>query len=497
MPLKKNNDLTCFGQIIENLSSEIIIFNAETLKVLNANKAARKNLGYSLDELLNMIPTDINPESDLDEIKQLVAPLKRGEVDKVVLETVHRRKEGTIYNVEVNLQIADHLGDSAIIANIFDISERIKSETFIKKKSDFLKLILDTSPCIIGVKDRDYNIVEANQKLLELYPEEMRDSVIGTSTVEEYSKEDRDAFLENDRIAFETGYSEVTETLDMPMGRRLTLYTQKVRFEDAKGTPYILLIAVDVTDREELIQKLANSNEELERFAYVCSHDLQEPLRMIRSFSDRLKTHLSDILKDDPKGQKYFNFVTDGAERSQKLIADILEYSSIDNNPHHLESFNVKELIDVVKKNLALQLDEKQAKITFDDLPELTANKTQIYQLLQNLINNGLKYQSQNLLPHVHIAFKDTDTHFEFEVRDNGIGIDQKNLKKVFDVFQRLHRRDQYKGTGVGLAICKKIVDQHGGKIWVESKPGEGSSFFFTLQKIDALKDNAVKYEAA
>ena len=497
MPLKKNNDLTCFGQIIENLSSEIIIFNAETLKVLNANKAARKNLGYSLDELLNMIPTDINPDSDLDEIKQLVAPLKRGEVDKVVLETVHRRKQGTSYDVEVNLQIADHLGSSAIIANIFDISERIKSETFIKKKGDFLKLILDTSPCIIGVKDRDYNIVEANQKLLELYPEEMRDSVIGTSTVEKYTKEDREAFLENDRIAFETGYSEVMETLDMPMGKRLTLYTQKVRFEDAKGTPYILLIAMDVTDREELIQKLANSNEELERFAYVCSHDLQEPLRMIRSFSDRLKMHLKDSLKDDPKGQKYLHFVTDGAARSQQLIADILSYSSIDSHSSHFESLDVNQIVDVIKQNLALQLDEKQGKITHDILPSVIGHETQIYQLLQNLISNGFKYQSGGKLPHVHIGYEDLGEFHKFEVRDNGIGIDQKSLKKIFGVFQRLHRRNEYSGTGIGLAICKKVVDYHGGKIWVESEPGDGSRFFFTIKKSPSLPRAKLETEAA
>jgi len=247
-------------------------------------------------------------------------------------------------------------------------------------------------------------------------------------------------------------------------------------------------------ERESLINKLAESNEELERFAYVCSHDLQEPLRMIQSFSDRLKVHLHDTLENDPKGQKYFNFVTDGAERSRQLIADILSYSSLSNNPQRLETFEVDELIGVVSKNLTLQLDEKSAKITYDILPVLKGNKTQIFQLFQNLIYNGLKYQLPEKHAHVHVGVKDLGTHYQFEIRDNGIGIEPKYLKKIFEVFQRLHKRHEFSGTGVGLAICKKIVEQHGGKIWAESELGKGASFFFTVEK---LAEDTISQEAA
>ena len=492
--VSNTNGTLGFGQIIENLSSEIFIFDIDTLRVLNVNQAGRENLGYSLAELITMYPTDINPETKLNEIKSFVAPLKDKVTDKVILETVHRRKDGTSYDVEVNLQLADHLGKKAIIANVFDISKRKKSETFIRAKSDFLSLILEKSPSLIFVKDQEFNIVEANEKLLELYPEDMRDSVIGTTTIESYTKEDREAFLENDRIAFDEGYSEVTETVRMPSGDTLTLYTQKVRFEDSNGTPFILGISVDVSERESLINKLAESNEELERFAYVCSHDLQEPLRMIQSFSDRLKVHLHDTLENDPKGQKYFNFVTDGAERSRQLIADILSYSSLSNNPQRLETFEVDELIGVVSKNLTLQLDEKSAKITYDILPVLKGNKTQIFQLFQNLIYNGLKYQLPEKHAHVHVGVKDLGTHYQFEIRDNGIGIEPKYLNKIFEVFQRLHKRHEFSGTGVGLAICKKIVEQHGGKIWAESELGKGASFFFTVEK---LAEDTISQEAA
>jgi len=236
-------------------------------------------------------------------------------------------------------------------------------------------------------------------------------------------------------------------------------------------------------DREKLITQLFSSNEELERFAFVCSHDLQEPLRMIQSFSEKLTIHIGEHLKEDEKGTKYFRFITEGAARAQTLIADILTYSSIDSDAQSLEEVSPEGLINVIKENMHLLLEERQGEIIFDTLPVLRGNKTQLFQLFQNLINNGMKYQNPDTIPKVRVNVEDKTTHWQFCVQDNGIGMEERHLGRIFDVFQRLHRKSQFAGTGVGLSICKKVVERHGGKIWVTSQKGTGSTFYFTLLK--------------
>lgn len=233
-------------------------------------------------------------------------------------------------------------------------------------------------------------------------------------------------------------------------------------------------------EREKFIDKLTDSNEELARFAYVCSHDLQEPLRMVRSFSELLQAHLADDLKDDAKGQKYFKFVIDGAARAQLLITDILSYSSISSDTQMLECVSLEELVSVIQKDL---LDTSSGIITADALPAIQGNRTQLYQLFQNLISNGLKYQKPDAEPHVHISVENNEQFWLLAFKDNGIGMEERHLKKIFDVFQRLHGKKQYAGTGVGLAICKKVVERHNGEIWVESEVNVGSTFFVKLLK--------------
>jgi len=243
-------------------------------------------------------------------------------------------------------------------------------------------------------------------------------------------------------------------------------------------------------EREKFIDELTDSNEELERFAYVCSHDLQEPLRMVRSFSEKLQEHIADDLKNDAKGQKYFNFVTDGASRAQTLITDILAYSSISSDTQILERVNIESLINVIRTNMLANQEVNKGKITFEPLPELQGNKTQLLQLFQNLINNGMKYQKPEQIPHVHISAEDAGEHWTFIVKDNGIGMEERHFKKIFEVFQRLHRRSQFAGTGVGLSICKKVAERHGGTIWVNSKKGFGSTFYIKLLKPTPIKEN-------
>jgi len=235
--------------------------------------------------------------------------------------------------------------------------------------------------------------------------------------------------------------------------------------------------------RERLVERLSDSNEELERFAFVCSHDLQEPLRMIRSFSERLDVHLKDKIKGDKKAQKYLHFVTDGAMRSQELIHDILSYSSVNSDTSNLEHVDLNALVQVIQTTMCAEQKTIPQNISWDKLPSVMGNKTQLYQLLQNLINNGLKYQKANATPKVHVGLTDSGDEWIISVRDNGIGMNEKHLSKIFEVFQRLHRRSEYAGTGIGLSICRKVIERHGGKIWVESEIDHGSTFFFSLPK--------------
>lgn len=231
----------------------------------------------------------------------------------------------------------------------------------------------------------------------------------------------------------------------------------------------------------ENIEELAKSNVELEQFAYIASHDLQEPLRMVTNFLTQLNKKYSDVL--DEKGLQYLTFAVDGAERMRKIILDLLEYSRIGKINAQPELVNTT---DIIVELIALNRDtiaESGAEIKMGTLPEVTAVKTFLRQVFQNLIGNALKYRRPNVIPKVIVEGTEDATHWKFSVSDNGIGIEPRFYHKIFEIFQRLHSREAYSGTGIGLAICKKIVESHGGTMWIESEPGVGSTFYFTIKK--------------
>ena len=230
-----------------------------------------------------------------------------------------------------------------------------------------------------------------------------------------------------------------------------------------------------------MTEQLIYSNKELSQFAYIASHDLQEPLRMVSSFLSRLEQQYNDQLDD--KAKQYIHFATDGAKRMRTMILDLLEYSSVGNIQYEMEEIDMNEFLnEIVLLNVAY-IQEKNAQIIWSDLPVIRASRTPLQQVIQNLINNGIKYQKEGSTPMIKISYKETDKYWEFTIADNGIGIEPQFHDKIFEVFQRLHTKNQYSGTGIGLAICKKIIDNHKGKIWIESALGEGSTFYFTISK--------------
>ncbi|MFM2359371.1 MAG: hypothetical protein RLY16_1364 [Bacteroidota bacterium] len=258
-------------------------------------------------------------------------------------------------------------------------------------------------------------------------------------------------------------------------------------YKEDEKLKYVIGYGVDISERKKMelelsktLHSLHHSNKELEQFAYVISHDLQEPLRMVKSFLELLTKKIANNLGETEK--QYINFAVDGADRMRKLILDLLEYSRLSTRDHETERVDCNQIVKSVLNIFELKIQETQAIIHLSTLPTINGVRLKIQQLFQNLIGNALKYRKDNQIE-ISIGFEELDDEWIFNIQDNGIGIDPKYFEKIFVIFQRLHARNEYEGTGIGLSICKKIVNQHGGKIWVNSKPQEGATFYFSIPK--------------
>jgi light-regulated signal transduction histidine kinase (bacteriophytochrome) len=234
-------------------------------------------------------------------------------------------------------------------------------------------------------------------------------------------------------------------------------------------------------DLRKALDDLQRSNKDLEQFVYVASHDMQEPLRMISSYTQLLGKRYKGKLDSD--ADEFIGFAVDGASRMQKMINDLLIFSRVTPRGKDFEPVDLEKVLSDAIDNLKIAIEENKATITHDPLPKVMADEPQMVRLLQNIIGNAIKFHGQEP-PIIHVGAKEEMEEWAISVKDNGIGIDKKFFDHLFIVFQRLHTRDQYPGTGIGLAVCKKTVERHGGRIWVESEgEGKGSAFTFTLPK--------------
>ena len=259
--------------------------------------------------------------------------------------------------------------------------------------------------------------------------------------------------------------------------RRIMAETVRIQRDNLEIT-----VAARTKELADLAGRMKASNAELEQFAYVSSHDLQEPLRMISSYAQLLQRRYGGQFDGD--ADDFIGFMVDGVKRMQRLICDLLEYSRVTNKNHTFEEFDAAEAVETALDNLAAAIKETEARISVDGLRVICGDRTQFVQLIQNLVGNALKYRHPGRAPEIAITSVEEEAGWRFTISDNGIGIESEYFEQVFKMFQRLHTRDRYDGTGIGLAICKKIVDRHEGRIWVDSVAGEGASFVITLPKL-------------
>jgi PAS domain S-box-containing protein len=351
-----------------------------------------------------------------------------------------------------------------------------------------LRTLMDNLPDAIYFKDQGSRFISTNRANLEKIGAATFEEVIGKTDADFFSEEHARQALEDERRIMATGLPivDLEEKETWPDGRETWVSTTKMPLRDEQGRIVGTFgISKDITQKkladEELKKKtaeLARSNSELEQFAYVASHDLQEPLRMVASYTQLLARRYRGKLDSD--AEEFIGYAVEGVTRMQSLINDLLAYSRVGTRPIQENPTRLKDSLEAALSNLRLNIDENEAVITSEELPVVQGDKMQLGQLFQNLIGNAIKFRSESA-PRIHISARKESRHWIIGVQDNGIGIDPQYFQRIFVIFQRLHRKKEYPGTGIGLAICKKIAERHGGRIWVESEPGRGSIFYITL----------------
>ena len=369
------------------------------------------------------------------------------------------------------------------------INKRKWAEETIKRISAELDQIFNTAADGMRLIDKNFNVIRINETLSNLL-NLSKDEVVG-------------------KKCYETFRGSLCHTADCPLTKifngqeeRVECDAEKERNDGARipcivtATPFrgpngellgIVEDFKDITERkrmedelEQRLKELARSNAELQQFAYVASHDLQEPLRMVASYVQLLARRYKGKL--DADADDFINFAVDGANRMQGLINDLLAYSRVGTSGRDFEPTDCTAILDQAVANLQAMVKENKSIVTYNSMPTVMADAPQLVQLFQNLISNAIKFHGPGP-PLIHISAEQKNAEWVFAVKDNGIGIDPQFKERIFVIFQRLHSKTEYSGTGIGLAICKKVVERHDGRIWVESEVGKGTTLYFTLPK--------------
>ena len=476
------------AMVVVNQAGEIVLLNLQ----------AEKRFGYRRDELLGQKVTSIIPEGFAE---RLIADDLRSAEDALAqqidtgIELTALRKDGSEFPIELMLSPLESAEGILVTAAIRDISVRKDAEKYLAQMEGKYRGLLEAAPDAMVVVNQGGEIVLLNlqaqkqfgyrrnellgQKVTNIIPEGFAERLIadGLRSAEDALAQQIGTGIElqgrrKDRSTFPI------ELMLSPLGSAEgTLVTAAIRDISARKKAEAHLL--------QKMEELNRSNEELGKFAYIASHDLQEPLRMVASYTQLLSRRYKGKLDSD--ADEFIAFAVDGASRMQRLIQDLLAYSRVGTKGKDLLDISSETALQQALINLRGAIKDSGALVTHDPLPTVLADETQLIQLFQNLVGNAIKYQRPGI-PKVHVtAAQDGDKKWMFSVQDNGLGIDPQYFERIFGMFQRLHKREEFAGTGIGLAICKKIVERHGGAISVESQLGKGSTFRFTLAGTEAM----------
>lgn len=500
-----------YKALVENAPEALVVMDVEREKFIGVSESALKLFKMSKEELLKIGPSEVSPEyqpdgrlsseAAIEKIKDAVAG------NKPVFEWMHCDAFGNLIPCEVWLVRMPSEKNVIIRGSIIDISERKKNERALKKNEgqlsvaaqiaklgywefDVLKglftfndqfyTIFKTSAEKVG----GYNMTPEHYAELFVYPDDR--AIVGIEVANAINSPDPhfSRHIEH-RIVYangEIGYISVHfYIVKDDKGRTIKTFGVNQDITAHKKTQEELLRSE--ANLESKNEELEQKNKELEQFAYVASHDLQEPLRTTSSFAELLQRQYKGKL--DEKADKYLTFINQSSDRMKVLIKDLLDYSRI-GRKKALAQIDCNSIMEGVLADLDVAIKETQAEIRFCQLPVFKGYPTELKQLFQNLIINAIKFRKKNEPPVINISAKRKSNHWEFSCNDNGIGINNEHCERIFIIFQRLHTRNEYEGSGIGLAHCKKIVELHGGKIWVNSTIGAGSTFYFTIPINDA-----------
>ena len=474
------------AMVVVNQAGEIVLLNVQ----------AEKQFGYRRDELVGQKVKNIIPEGFAE---RLLADRLRSAEDALAqqigtgIELTGRRKNGSEFPIEIMLSPLESAEGILVTAAIRDISVRKAAEKHLAQMEGRYRGLLEAAPDAMVVVNQDGEIVLLNVQAEKQFGYR-RDELVGQKVKNIIPEGFAERLIADAlRSAADALAQQIGTGIELN-GRRKngSEFPIEIMLSPLESAEGILVTAAvrDITTRKKaeahLLQKveeLNRSNEELEQFAYIASHDLQEPLRMVASYTQLLSMRYKGKLDSD--ADEFISFAVDGASRMQRLIKDLLAYSRVGTKPPDLQDTSSEKALQHALINLRGAVAESGALVTYDPLPIVVADEMQLIQLFQNLVGNAIKYQDSEV-PRVHIsATVSVEKKWMFSVRDNGLGIKPQYFEKIFGVFQRLHKREEFEGTGVGLAICKKIVERHGGAISVESQLGHGSTFFFALVESD------------
>jgi len=458
------------GMVMIDRGGKIILVNREIERLFGYDRA--ELLGQSIERL---VPTRLRDGHPAFRTAFFDHPQTR--TMGAGRELFGRRKDGVEFPVEIGLNPIETEEGLFVLASVVDISARKRAEAR-------FRAAVESAPNGMVMIDRAGKIILVNREIERLFGY-TREELLGQAIERLVPHR-----LRERHPGLRTTFFEHPQARAMGAGRDLFgVRKDGVEFaveiglnpiETDEGL-FVLASVVDISARKRAEEELRRSNAELERFAYVASHDLQEPLRMVGNYVQLLGKRYKGKL--DADADEFIGFALDGAVRMQRLIEDLLAYSRVSSRGAELTPTDAGEVLERALANLKLAIEDANAVVTRDRLPVVPADQSQLEHVFLNLIGNALKFRGSER-PKVRVTAAQRDGDWLFSVRDNGIGIEAQYFDRIFVIFQRLHGRDEYPGTGIGLAITKRIIERHGGQVWVESQPGKGSTFFFTLPTI-------------